>query len=56
MDNNYALIMAGGVGTRLWPISRQQFPKQFHDVLGTGESLLQVTFNRLQAVCPTEKI
>lgn len=48
--------MAGGVGTRLWPISRQQFPKQFHDVLGTGESLLQLTFNRLQAVCPTENI
>lgn len=56
MENNYALIMAGGVGTRLWPISRQQFPKQFHDVLGTGESLLQLTFNRLQAVCPTENI
>ena len=48
--------MAGGVGTRLWPISRQQFPKQFHDVLGTGESLLQLTFNRLQAVCPPENI
>ena len=56
MKNNYALIMAGGVGTRLWPISRQQFPKQFHDVLGTGESLLQLTFSRLQAVCPTENI
>ncbi len=56
MEDNFALIMAGGVGTRLWPISRQQFPKQFHDVLGTGESLLQLTFNRLQAVCPTENI
>ena len=56
MRDNFALIMAGGVGTRLWPISRQQFPKQFHDVLGTGESLLQLTFNRLQAVCPTENI
>ena len=54
--NNFALIMAGGVGTRLWPISRQQFPKQFHDVLGTGESLLQLTFNRLRAVCPSENI
>ena len=48
--------MAGGVGTRLWPISRQQFPKQFHDVLGTGESLLQITFNRLKALCPVENI
>ena len=56
MNNNYALIMAGGVGTRLWPISRQQFPKQFHDVLGTGESLLQLTFNRLKAICPIENI
>jgi mannose-1-phosphate guanylyltransferase len=56
MNNNFALIMAGGVGTRLWPVSRQQFPKQFHDVLGIGESLLQSTFRRLQKVCPTENI
>ncbi len=56
MKDNYALIMAGGVGTRLWPVSRQQFPKQFHDVLGTGESLLQLTFNRLLEVCPSENI
>lgn len=48
--------MAGGVGTRLWPVSRKQFPKQFHDVLGIGESLLQSTFRRLQKVCPTENI
>lgn len=56
MKNNYALIMAGGVGTRLWPISRQHFPKQFHDVLGIGESLLQLTYNRLLDVCPAENI
>jgi len=48
--------MAGGVGTRLWPVSRQQFPKQFHDVIGIGESLLQSTFRRLEKVCPTENI
>ncbi len=56
MENNFALIMAGGVGTRLWPVSRQQFPKQFHDVLGIGESLLQLTFNRLLDICPSENI
>ncbi|MEQ9438513.1 MAG: mannose-1-phosphate guanylyltransferase [Cyclobacteriaceae bacterium] len=56
MKNNFALIMAGGVGTRMWPVSRQQFPKQFHDVLGIGESLLQSTFNRLRKVCPVENI
>lgn len=56
MKNNYALIMAGGVGTRLWPVSRQHFPKQFHDVLGIGESLLQLTYNRLLDVCPGENI
>lgn len=56
MEDNYALIMAGGVGTRLWPVSRQHFPKQFHDVLGIGESLLQLTYNRLLDVCPGENI
>lgn len=56
MKNNFALIMAGGVGTRLWPVSRKNFPKQFHDVLGIGESLLQLTYNRLLDVCPAENI
>jgi len=56
MENNFALIMAGGVGTRLWPVSRKSFPKQFHDVLGIGESLLQLTYNRLLDVCPAENI
>lgn len=56
MKNNFALIMAGGVGTRLWPVSRKHFPKQFHDVLGIGESLLQLTYNRLLDVCPAENI
>lgn len=56
MRSNYALIMAGGVGTRLWPMSRQAFPKQFHDVLGVGKSLLQLTFNRLKETCPPSQI
>jgi mannose-1-phosphate guanylyltransferase len=56
MKNNFALIMAGGVGTRLWPVSRQQFPKQFQDVLDVGSSLLQLTFKRLTEVCAPENI
>lgn len=57
MNNNYyALIMAGGVGSRFWPVSTQNFPKQFHDMLGTGESLLQRTFNRLEKIIPASNI
>lgn len=56
MNNYYALIMAGGVGSRFWPISTQQFPKQFHDMLGTGESLLQITFKRLEKLIPASNI
>ena len=47
-NNYYAVIMAGGVGSRFWPISTQEYPKQFHDILGTGKSLLQQTFDRIQ--------
>ena len=54
--NNYAVIMAGGIGSRFWPISKVTFPKQFLDILGTGETLIQQTFNRLQRVCPKENI
>jgi mannose-1-phosphate guanylyltransferase len=56
MINNYVVIMAGGVGTRFWPFSRQSFPKQFHDVLGTGRTLLQQTADRFENVCPNENI
>lgn len=57
MNNNYyAVIMAGGVGSRFWPVSTQKFPKQFHDMLGTGDSLLQKTFNRLAKLIPMENI
>jgi mannose-1-phosphate guanylyltransferase len=55
-SNNYVVIMAGGVGTRLWPFSRNNFPKQFHDILGTGRTLLQQTADRFQHTCPLENI
>ncbi len=48
--------MAGGVGTRFWPVSRQQRPKQFLDILGTGRTLLQQTFDRFIKIMPEENI
>ncbi|PKA83428.1 mannose-1-phosphate guanylyltransferase [Ulvibacter sp. MAR_2010_11] len=54
--NYYAVIMAGGIGSRFWPVSTQEFPKQFHDMLGTGQTLLQKTFSRLNAIVPAENI
>jgi len=51
-DNRYVLIMAGGVGSRFWPLSRREKSKQFLDILGTGETLIQMTYKRFQAVCP----
>lgn len=54
--NYYAILMAGGVGSRFWPVSTKQFPKQFHDMLGTGDTLLQKTFNRLAKLIPEENI
>lgn len=48
--------MAGGVGTRFWPMSTTQHPKQFLDILGTGETLLQQTYKRVAKVCPKENI
>ncbi len=54
--NNYVIIMAGGVGTRFWPFSRTTNPKQFHDVLGTGRTLLQQTADRFDEICPPENI
>lgn len=48
--------MAGGIGSRFWPLSRTAFPKQFHDILGTGETLLQATFRRLEAIIGAERI
>jgi len=54
--NNYAVLMAGGIGSRFWPVSTTQFPKQFHDMLGTGKSLLQTTFARLSNFIPKQNI
>lgn len=54
--NYYAVLMAGGVGTRFWPISTSENPKQFHDMLGTGDTLIQKTFKRLNQFIPTENI
>lgn len=54
--NYYAVLMAGGVGSRFWPISTAENPKQFHDMLGTGDTLIQKTFKRLNKFVPTENI
>ena len=54
--NYYAVLMAGGVGSRFWPVSTEMFPKQFHDMLGTGDTLLQKTFSRLAKLIPAENI
>ncbi|WP_420552694.1 mannose-1-phosphate guanylyltransferase [Tenacibaculum aiptasiae] len=57
MNNNYyAVVMAGGIGSRFWPVSTQEYPKQFHDMLGTGESLIQRTYNRINQLIPSENI
>ena len=54
--NYYAILMAGGVGSRFWPVSTTEFPKQFHDMLGAGETLIQKTFSRLSQLIPVENI
>jgi len=54
--HTYGLIMAGGVGSRFWPLSTSENPKQFLDVLGIGKSLLRLTFERLQKFIPAEHI
>ena len=54
--NYYAIIMAGGVGSRFWPVSKESFPKQFHDMLGTGQTLLQKTVSRLEGLISKENI
>jgi mannose-1-phosphate guanylyltransferase len=54
--NYYAILMAGGVGSRFWPVSTTEFPKQFHDMLGAGQTLIQKTFSRLSQLIPVENI
>jgi mannose-1-phosphate guanylyltransferase len=54
--HHYCIIMAGGVGVRFWPISTTARPKQFIDILGTGETLIQMTYNRFERIIPAENI
>ena len=56
MNHNYCLILAGGVGSRLWPISRDKRPKQFLDLFGNGRTLLQQTYDRVSHFFPAENI
>ena len=55
-NDTFVVIMAGGIGSRFWPFSRTNNPKQFHDVLGVGSSMLQMTVNRFRDICPPENI
>ena len=54
--HTYAVIMAGGIGSRFWPMSRSAEPKQFLDILGTGRSLIRMTFDRLEKLVPADRI
>ncbi len=56
MNNTYVAIMAGGVGSRFWPASRESRPKQFLDIMGVGKSLIQLTYERFLHLCPKENI
>ncbi len=56
MKDYYALIMAGGIGSRFWPVSRTSYPKQFIDILGTGKTLIQHTYERFLKIVPKENI
>ncbi len=55
-NHNHLVIMAGGVGSRFWPMSTEDKPKQFIDVLGVGRSLMQLTYDRFKGVCPAENV
>lgn len=55
-SDNFAIIMAGGIGSRFWPVSTRKKPKQFRDLLGSGQSLLQTTFKRLNKLIPANNI
>jgi mannose-1-phosphate guanylyltransferase len=56
MENNYAVIMAGGIGSRFWPMSTEESPKQFLDVLGRGKTLIRMTVDRLSKIVPKDQI
>ena len=54
MRNNHIVIMAGGVGSRFWPLSTPEYPKQFIDILGCGRTLIQLTVDRFMGICPMQ--
>ena len=54
--DNHVVIMAGGIGSRFWPMSTPECPKQFIDVMGCGRSLIQLTADRFDGVCPRENM
>jgi mannose-1-phosphate guanylyltransferase len=54
--NHYCVIMAGGIGSRFWPLSKTERPKQFLDILGTGRTLLQQTYDRFHKIIPSNQI
>ena len=56
LQHNHLVIMAGGVGSRFWPMSTVERPKQFIDVLGVGRTLIQMTADRFKGICPPENI
>ncbi|MBC7556644.1 MAG: mannose-1-phosphate guanylyltransferase [Chryseobacterium sp.] len=56
IKNQYCVIMAGGIGSRFWPMSTQKNPKQFQDILGTGRTMIQQTFDRINKLIPSENI
>ena len=56
MKNHYAVIMAGGIGSRFWPVSRTHLPKQFIDMMGTGRTLVQATYDRFRKIIPASNI
>lgn len=56
MNKNHLIIMAGGVGSRFWPMSTAEMPKQFIDVLGIGKSMIQMTVERFDGVIPQENV
>ena len=51
---NHIVIMAGGVGSRFWPLSTPEYPKQFIDILGCGRTLIQLTVDRFNGICPMQ--
>ena len=55
-NNNHVVIMAGGVGSRFWPMSTPQMPKQFIDVLGCGRTLIQLAYDRFKDICPPANV